>query len=60
MRLSPPKSKCSLKLSLELFLTLYTHQALDAAVETQGLGAEPPPFQKIYNFLLFIKTRTIK
>ena len=40
--LSPPKCKGSLKLSLDLFLILYndllTHQALDATVETYGLG----------------------
>ena len=39
------KCKCSLKLSHDFFFTLYTslqtHKALEATVETQGLGRSP-------------------
>ena len=45
MCLSPPKYNCSLKLSLDFFVILYTglltYQALDATAETQGLGRSP-------------------
>ena len=58
MCLLHPKCKCSLKLSLVLFLVLYigllTHKVLDATVETQGLG---PPSEKMYNFFHFIKKK---
>ena len=73
MCLLPLNRKCSLKLSLDLFLVLYTglltHEALNALVEAQGLGrslslgsmgGRSPPSQKIYNCFHFIKLRTMK
>ena len=62
MRLSPPKCKCSLKFSLDLFLIMYTGTRCHC--RNAGSGAQPqpgwhggpsPPSQKIYNCFHFIK-----